>query len=236
MEFKRNLITFFMFFQIFINAGYIMKSILFLTILFYECNNQIYATLETLPSSIDSPSKTDINSDPISSIDIDYLKNGLVFQFRRSIRDENSDIETRRRSSLDKNFMRFGRSDKSMMRFGRSGASNLKTVSSRSENNLMRFGRNSNNRMRFGKRDNSNKNMMRLGRADNRMRLGRRSNDMMRFGRGGIEHLDSLERLSQQNQPQSQGKNLLIFGNLGKNQVELSKSNSRVKKKTFCSK
>lgn len=33
---------------------------------------------------------------------------GVVFQFRRSIKSDNTEIEARRRSALDKNFMRFG--------------------------------------------------------------------------------------------------------------------------------
>uniref|UniRef100_A0A182WQM4 Uncharacterized protein n=1 Tax=Anopheles minimus TaxID=112268 RepID=A0A182WQM4_9DIPT len=52
-------------------------------------------------------------------------------------RSAKADIQTRRRSALDKNFMRFGRSDKDMLRQARA--------------NLMRFGRPDRNFLRFGR-------------------------------------------------------------------------------------
>lgn len=49
----------------------------------------------------------------------DSGKSGLLVQFRRSIRSDNTEIEARRRSAVDKGFMRFGRAN-NMVRFGRS--------------------------------------------------------------------------------------------------------------------
>lgn len=182
-----------------------MKFILFFTVLFYECNHLIFASISSSSessSSLQHPTHLPINDklletaasindpDPISSIDIDYLKNGLVFKFRRSIKSDSPDITTRRRSALDKNFMRFGRSNsKNLIRFGRSGS--LMRFGRSDGKNMMRFGRNEINRMRFGRSD---KNMMRFGRASNLMRFGRsgnlmrfgkRAGNLMRFGRAG---------------------------------------------------
>ncbi|GAB0090385.1 hypothetical protein DMENIID0001_051140 [Sergentomyia squamirostris] len=89
--------------------------------------------------------------------------------FRRNIRSESNEIEARRRSSLDKNFMRFGRADKNILRFGRSNPQNI-----------LRFGRSGENFIRFGRNDG---NFMRFGRNDDLMRLGRPDNNFIRFGR-----------------------------------------------------
>ncbi|XP_054291055.1 FMRFamide-related neuropeptides-like [Macrosteles quadrilineatus] len=118
-----------------------------------------------------------------------------------------------RRSSLDKNFMRFGRSspsyeekvtddspgdakedflrpmrgkDNNFMRFGRGKGDNFMRFGRGKQDSFMRFGRARNdNYMRFGRaRDN---NFMRFGRArdNNFMRFGRGKEDnYMRFGRG----------------------------------------------------
>ncbi|XP_058178067.1 FMRFamide-related peptides [Anopheles ziemanni] len=53
-------------------------------------------------------------------------------------RSAKADIQTRRRSSLDKNFMRFGRADPQVVRYSRAS-------------NLMRFGRPDRSFMRFGR-------------------------------------------------------------------------------------
>ncbi|EDS25724.1 conserved hypothetical protein [Culex quinquefasciatus] len=67
--------------------------------------------------------------------------NGLVFEFRRSIKSDNTEIEARRRSALDKNFMRFGRANPKLQRVARASK----------QSNLMRFGRPDRGFMRFGR-------------------------------------------------------------------------------------
>lgn len=86
--------------------------------------------------------------------DNDFGTAGVIFEFRRSIKSDNTEIEARRRSALDKGFMRFGRGGNgNVMRFGRSPKSDdydiipLKTT----KNDKMRFGRSGNNPMRFGR-------------------------------------------------------------------------------------
>lgn len=88
--------------------------------------------------------------------DNDFGTAGVIFEFRRSIKSDNTEIEARRRSALDKGFMRFGRGDSgNVMRFGRSPKSDdydvipLKTT--KNDKNIMRFGRSGNNHMRFGR-------------------------------------------------------------------------------------
>lgn len=75
-------------------------------------------------------------------------------QFRRSIKSDNTAIEARRRSMLDRSFIRFGRSEaknrvgrSNMMRFGRSSwdepeyVANESPLSKKNDKNLLRFGR-----------------------------------------------------------------------------------------------
>lgn len=120
--------------------------------------------------------------------------NGVVFQFRRSIKSDNTEIEARRRSALDKNFMRFGRMDPEMNRFRRTPDKNLMRFGRAPEKNLLRFGRaQDKNLLRFGRAPSSDKNLMRFGRAPDKniLRFGRnpenivktRSDGFMRFGR-----------------------------------------------------
>ncbi|CAO1385654.1 unnamed protein product [Diamesa hyperborea] len=99
--------------------------------------------------------------------DEDLANNGVVFQFRRSIKSDNTEIEARRRSALDKNFMRFGRADKNMLRFGKA------------DKNMLRFGRapgESSNFMRLGRSQGVNPDYSRFQRAQ-------RANGHLRFGR-----------------------------------------------------
>ncbi|CAO1415655.1 unnamed protein product [Diamesa serratosioi] len=99
--------------------------------------------------------------------DEDLANNGVVFQFRRSIKSDNTEIEARRRSALDKNFMRFGRADKNMLRFGKA------------DKNMLRFGRAPGDTSSF----------MRLGRSGTvdpdytRFQRAQRAAGFMRFGR-----------------------------------------------------
>lgn len=102
--------------------------------------------------------------------DEDLANNGVVFQFRRSIKSDNTEIEARRRSALDKNFMRFGRADKNMLRFGKADK----------------------NMLRFGRAPGESSNFMRLGRSGaggvenpdfSRFQRAQRAGGFMRFGR-----------------------------------------------------
>lgn len=128
-----------------------------------------------------------------------------------------------RRSPLDKNFMRFGRSSPSFIKedddeiaLGSSGETSKEENFLRSmrgkQDNFMRFGRSKNdNFMRFGrgKQDNfmrfgksKNDNFMRFGRGkqDNFMRFGRGKQDnFMRFGRGKQDNFMRFGKAKQDN-------------------------------------
>lgn len=88
--------------------------------------------------------------------DDDAGKTGSLFEFRRSIRSDNTEIEARRRSAVDKGFMRFGRGG-NMLRFGRSMPTEYDNVENEEDDTQinepysmkMRRG----NIMRFGKRN-----------------------------------------------------------------------------------
>lgn len=88
--------------------------------------------------------------------DDDAGKSSSLFEFRRSIRSDNTEIEARRRSAVDKGFMRFGRGG-NMLRFGRSMPSEYDNVENEEDDTQinepysmkMRRG----NMMRFGKRN-----------------------------------------------------------------------------------
>lgn len=87
--------------------------------------------------------------------DNDFGTAGVIFEFRRSIKSDNTEIEARRRSALDKGFMRFGRAGNgNVMRFGRSPKSDdydvIPVKATKNDKNIMRFGRSSNH-MRFGR-------------------------------------------------------------------------------------
>lgn len=89
--------------------------------------------------------------------DTELGANGVILEFRRSIKSDNTEIEARRRSALDKGFMRFGRSgNNNVMRFGRSPKSEDYDViplkkASKNDKNFIRFGRSGNHMMRFGR-------------------------------------------------------------------------------------
>ncbi|XP_059613709.1 FMRFamide-like neuropeptides 1 [Phlebotomus argentipes] len=140
----------------------------------------------------------------------------------RYARSDRMDIEARRRSSVDKNFMRFGRADKNILRFGRSNPQNI-----------LRFGRSGDNFMRFGRSD--DKSLTRLGRPDNSnfIRFGRnyepslrrkKANEMdwndakpdnfMRFGRNQKTNFLRLGRAEDKSGAQTnpQNRNILRFG------------------------
>lgn len=220
-----------------------MKFLLFLAFLFYKFDNLTFALYDTqrpspsstnlqLPSSSFSLSDPETNKQLHSSTneietvpahDVDYLKNGLLFHLRRSIRSDDGDIETRRR--IDKNFMRFGRSNsgKEMMRFGRSHLMRFGRADSESGKHLMRFGRaKSNSLMRFGR---AHDHLMRFGKRDNHlMRFGRTpNNNLMRFGRSFADHKMRFGRSGYESQKEdtlsedddsNKLKNFLMLGQL----------------------
>lgn len=180
-----------------------MKLFLFITVLLYKFQNFTSAIFET---SSDAPTSLNIKYDLSDDAINDYLKDGIMFQLHRNTKRDSNQIENNRRSSLDKNFMRFGRSDKSLMRFGRDGANYNKNLMrlGRSDKSLMRFGR-SDGWMRFGRSDktvdrenifdynasddNDGKNMEKVSIPNvkendkNLMRFGRPDNGFMRFGK-----------------------------------------------------
>ncbi|KAG5680576.1 hypothetical protein PVAND_010073 [Polypedilum vanderplanki] len=106
-----------------------MKLILFLMIVLFKCS-RLSSTAPTETSrnrnnsedfSLNDLSNAHESSSPnvLYTENDDYGKSGVVYEFRRSIKNDNKEIEARRRSAVDKGFMRFGRS-KNMLRFGRS--------------------------------------------------------------------------------------------------------------------
>jgi len=151
-----------------INKTLIMKLILFTVAIMIKCSSfSLSAPTDSLveaassnrsdewtPLSHGSPSLAYVTEDD------DLGKTGVVIQFRRSIKSDNTEIEARRRSAIDKGFMRFGRS-RNMVRFGRSNPDTLQydndvnddlehndnevnepfSMRMRKMRNMMRFGR-----------------------------------------------------------------------------------------------
>lgn len=175
--------------------------------------------------------------------DEDLANNGVVFQFRRSIKSDNTEIEARRRSALDKNFMRFGRADKNMLRFGKA------------DKNMLRFGRapgESSNFMRLGRSGAVNPDYSRFQRAQRAggfMRFGRPDSDAlsdyndarviddlvelpstrsaetsagphrMRFARAGMDDMTRVQRGD---------KNIMRFGRNDKNMMRFGRSDKNI--------
>ncbi|EAT34076.1 AAEL013645-PA [Aedes aegypti] len=121
-----------------------MKMYLFLAILIYKCSNYFSCAeyeLAEASQAVNGPSiALDLN--PESENDFTNNNNGMVFEFRRSIKSDNTEIEARRRSALDKNFMRFGRTDPTALQ---------RVARASKQANLMRFGRAGQGFMRFGR-------------------------------------------------------------------------------------
>jgi FMRFamide related peptide family len=142
-----------------------MKLILFLAVVMFKCSRMSSAPADasTDTSDIKSGNENDYVANQPSYLaapqpgmgyvsDVDDLgTTGVVFQFRRSIKSDNTEIEARRRSALDKGFMRFGRAGGNMLRFGRSPSDDESDDSRirKNDKNMMRFGRS--NYMRFGR-------------------------------------------------------------------------------------
>lgn len=152
----------------------IMKLILFLTVVMFKCSRL---------SSAPADSSTEVNSN--KNNENDYVSNqpaylarppslsyvsdvddlgttGVVFQFRRSIKSDNTEIEARRRSALDKGFMRFGRAGGNVLRFGRSPAIEGEQGFEIDDSVPMKIRKNDKNILRFGR-----------ARGDNLLRFGR---------------------------------------------------------------
>lgn len=156
-----------------------MKLILFAVVVMFKCSRLSSAPADPLAEGNDNKNLSENDYMPnqpayvasrppslsyVSDTD-DLGATGVVFQFRRSIKSDNTEIETRRRSALDKGFMRFGRAGGNMIRFGRSPIGPVgpdgsmyepdDSVPSRmrkNDKNMMRFGRARNDGfMRFGR-------------------------------------------------------------------------------------
>lgn len=158
-----------------------------------------------------------------------------------------------RRSAVDKNFIRFGRSmdyfhekpkEKNLMSFAR--------VSRAAKDNFMRFGRNDeelfstptaestvsgtggrgDNFMRFGRKDN----FMRFGRKDNFMRFGRKDN-FMRFGRDYLRpsRKDNFMRFGRPDNFMRFGRkdNFMRFGRDPSRNAELKDDSYKKSKSSF---
>jgi hypothetical protein len=141
-----------------------MKLTLFIAVVMFKCSRLSSAPTE----SVDNKNLSEIDDNSYLSgqhqaglgyvSDVDDLgSNGVVIQFHRNIKSDN-EIEARRRSALDKGFMRFGRAG-NMMRFGRSPVSEYvpnydeETIDSKvrkNDKNILRFGR-AGNLIRFGR-------------------------------------------------------------------------------------
>jgi hypothetical protein len=146
----------------------IMKLILFAAVVMFKCSRLSSAPADSSPdATFKSNNEKEValnqpgyvvaqhpNGLAYVSNDEDLGTTGVVFQFRRSIKSDNTEIEARRRSALDKGFMRFGRAGPNMMRFGRSPVdepdNDTPTRMRKNDKNMMRFGR-AGNMLRFGR-------------------------------------------------------------------------------------
>jgi hypothetical protein len=123
-----------------------------LIIVMFKCNPLSSAPTDGQAESSSVSNKND--SDDQSS----YVLNnddGLL-QLHRSIRSDNNEIEARRRSAVDKGFMRFGRAS-NILRFGRSMPSEYDNEENEVNDDEKQFNEPFSMKMRRG-------NMMRFGR------------------------------------------------------------------------
>ena len=143
--------------------------------------------------------------------DEDLANNGVVFQFRRSIKSDNTEIEARRRSALDKNFMRFGRADKNMLRFGKADK----------------------NMLRFGRAPGESSSFMRLGRSGavdpdySRFQRAQRAAGFMRFGRdpdSSSDYNDAREIDEFVNRPSIRNTDNNKYDDFGSNIIRFGRS------------
>lgn len=136
----------------------IMKLIVpLLIIVMFKCN-----PLSSAPTDAQTESSSASNSDDQSGF-LSNNENGLM-QLHRSIRSEN-EIEARRRSAVDKGFMRFGRNPGNVLRFGRSMPSEYDNDENEVNDDEKQFNEPLSMKMRRG-------NMMRFGRSHPSENLG----------------------------------------------------------------
>uniref|UniRef100_A0A182INJ7 Uncharacterized protein n=1 Tax=Anopheles atroparvus TaxID=41427 RepID=A0A182INJ7_ANOAO len=117
-----------------------MKLYLFLAIVVCKsCNYFSHAEYDSLVEwAGQNPSDADTSLEGASLAGFEWSPYGRAPWTSAVKRSAKADIQTRRRSALDKNFMRFGRADPQVVRYSRAS-------------NLMRFGRPDRNFLRFGR-------------------------------------------------------------------------------------
>lgn len=232
-----------------------MKLIFFIAVILFKCSRLSSAPADASSSTDTSDIKDDNENDYVSNQPsylvgeqpaLSYVSNedgagttGVVFQFRRSIKSDNTEIEARRRSALDKGFMRFGRGGSgNMLRFGRSPSEYDEPDSRirKNDKNMMRFGRS--NMMRFGRSysDDSDPEYNDAGEVEDFIehpamrspdnRYDEHGNRILRLGRSSSESMsneapdesfeiqprDLAEPNSNGNTKKSEEKNMMRFG------------------------
>jgi FMRFamide related peptide family len=146
-----------------------MKLILFLIVVTFKHSRTAPTDSNSNKNNSDDWKTAGQSSSNVAYVsDTDELGNpGVILQFHRSIKNDNTDIEARQRSALDRSgrgFMRFGRTPNTV-RFGRSSPD---VAHYENDNN-------------DAERDSNEPFSMKMRRS-NMMRFGR--GNMMRFGRG----------------------------------------------------
>ncbi|KAL7034829.1 hypothetical protein ACKWTF_008122 [Chironomus riparius] len=241
-----------------INKTLIMKLILFTVAIMFKCSSfSLSAPTDSLveassnrsdewtPLSHGSPSLAYVTEDD------DLGKTGVVIQFRRSIKSDNTEIEARRRSAIDKGFMRFGRS-RNMIRFGRSKPDNTLQYDNDVNDDLehndnevnepfsMRMRKNG-NMIKIEPRRAIDKGFMRFGRG-NFGSFGRPNPDTLQYDNDVSEAYDYIAppiRRSPDNKYDEHGKKILRLGRSSSEALSdenydspysIDKSNDREKK------
>lgn len=231
-----------------------MKLIIFIAIVMLKCSRLSSAPADLSTEASDTKDEFSSNQ-PVyggeHQPNLAYVSDagelgttGVVFQFRRSIKSDNTEIEARRRSALDKGFMRFGRAG-NMMRFGRSPAEDADAKYEpeidlpkmrKSDKNMLRFGRaKGDGFMRFGRNfidDSDPSDYNDASEVDDFIehpetrspdnRYDEHGNKILRLGRSSSEsvsneisnEMPSAERTEERNNKKSD-KNLLRFGRAG---------------------
>lgn len=226
-----------------------MKLILFAAIVMFKwCQSAPADSSTEMGSKNDSENDITLNQPGFAvaqhPASMSYVSNdgeqgstGVVFQFRRSIKSDNTEIEARRRSALDKGFMRFGRGGTNMMRFGRSPAEDEPEEETdpmemeKKDKNMMRFGR-AGNLLRFGRSfeglqdyndvteedDYGDYSENQLYRSSERNDDKQKGNEIIRFGRSSSESEDDegidIES-GEENRIDKKGSNIIRFGRAG---------------------
>lgn len=241
-----------------------MKLILFVAVVMFKCSRLSSSAPADSLDTNNKNSENEFNPNQIAYAggrapslsyvsDIDDLgTTGVVFQFRRSIKSDNTEIEARRRSALDKGFMRFGRAGGNMLRFGRSPGEEPDGETSprerKSDKNLLRFGRAG--FMRFGRNfvddtDPEDYNDARevediierpVLRSPSQQRHEEHGNNILRFGRSSSESTSneypaeaqpSSEKTDARNgnKKSTETRNMLRFGRANNNMLRFGRGN-----------